>query len=177
MTVSLGHSNPPPKNELSSRPKRSEVEGPAVDSSSTKCEWKRRPPLCHPERSRLICSSADHSWKCVFDSATGSFVVFFPGNHTPRSLSDHSNCETALERTENALPKSGRSRITGSGHFNVVPVVDGYFSSATLRATNNGWPFTGFFKTRPTTRRGIAELPLRSLSPVRPPRYTVSGVV
>jgi len=26
--------------------------------------WKRRPPLCHPERSRGICSSADYSWKC-----------------------------------------------------------------------------------------------------------------
>jgi hypothetical protein len=27
--------------------------------------WKRCPPLCHPERSRGICSSADLSWKCV----------------------------------------------------------------------------------------------------------------
>jgi hypothetical protein len=27
-------------------------------------EWKRKPTLCHPERSRGICSSADPSWKC-----------------------------------------------------------------------------------------------------------------
>jgi hypothetical protein len=27
-------------------------------------EWKRRRPLCHPERSRGICSSVDLSWKC-----------------------------------------------------------------------------------------------------------------
>src|SRR3984885_1652533 len=32
---------------------------------SIESEWKRRPPLCHPERSRGICSSADPSWKCV----------------------------------------------------------------------------------------------------------------
>src|SRR5271156_7237972 len=43
--------------ELSSRPERSEVEGPAVDSSSIKYKWKRPPFLCHPERSRGICSS------------------------------------------------------------------------------------------------------------------------
>ena len=29
--------------------------------------WKRRPTLCHPERSRGICSSAGPSWKCFFD--------------------------------------------------------------------------------------------------------------
>jgi hypothetical protein len=27
-------------------------------------DWKHYPPLCHPERSRGICSSADISWKC-----------------------------------------------------------------------------------------------------------------
>jgi hypothetical protein len=27
-------------------------------------KWKRPPPLCHPERSRGICSSTDLSWKC-----------------------------------------------------------------------------------------------------------------
>ena len=27
-------------------------------------QWKRRPLLCHPERSRGICSFADPSWKC-----------------------------------------------------------------------------------------------------------------
>ena len=67
-------------NELSSRPERSVVEGPAVRlfiRSSSTClrqvtggmnevygavfttttpQWKRRPPLCHPERSRGICS-------------------------------------------------------------------------------------------------------------------------
>src|SRR5580693_4184394 len=31
---------------------------------STESEWKRHPPLCHPERSRGICSSTDLSWKC-----------------------------------------------------------------------------------------------------------------
>src|SRR3984957_5717726 len=40
MTIFLGHSNPLPKHELSSRPERSEVEGPAVDSPSIKCKWK-----------------------------------------------------------------------------------------------------------------------------------------
>jgi hypothetical protein len=32
--------------------------------SSHRSPWKHRAPLCHPERSRGICSSADHSWKC-----------------------------------------------------------------------------------------------------------------
>ena len=32
--------------------------------SGNRSPWKRTPPLCHPERSRGICSSADHSWKC-----------------------------------------------------------------------------------------------------------------
>src|SRR5271170_6593498 len=31
--------------------------------SALKGTWKRRPFLCHPERSRGICSSADPSWK------------------------------------------------------------------------------------------------------------------
>ena len=31
---------------------------------SNRSLWKRRPPLCHPERSRGICSSADLYWKC-----------------------------------------------------------------------------------------------------------------
>ena len=30
--------------------------------SSNHSPCKSRPPLCHPERSRGICSSADHSW-------------------------------------------------------------------------------------------------------------------
>src|ERR1700722_10250186 len=35
-----------------------EVEGPAVPSIPiTNVEWKRPSPLCHPERSRVICSS------------------------------------------------------------------------------------------------------------------------
>jgi hypothetical protein len=29
-----------------------------------------RAPLCHPERSRGICSSADHSWKCFSTERT-----------------------------------------------------------------------------------------------------------
>ena len=33
--------------------------------SSDPSPWKRRPPLCHPERSRGVCSSADLSWKCL----------------------------------------------------------------------------------------------------------------
>jgi hypothetical protein len=53
----LGHSHPVPKYELSSRPKRSEAEGPAVPLTSVGCTWKRHPSLCHPERSRGICSS------------------------------------------------------------------------------------------------------------------------
>src|ERR1700678_2602829 len=40
-----------PPSPLSSRPKRSEVEGSAVPSSTTHAEWKRHPPLCHPDRS------------------------------------------------------------------------------------------------------------------------------
>src|ERR1700722_4947312 len=51
--TSLGHSHPVPKYELSPRPERSVVEGPAVDSSTIKYKWKRLPPLCHPERTRI----------------------------------------------------------------------------------------------------------------------------
>jgi hypothetical protein len=32
---------------------------------------KRRPSLCHPERSRGICSSADLSWKCFSTERSG----------------------------------------------------------------------------------------------------------
>jgi hypothetical protein len=64
MTIFPGHSPRYQKYELSSRPKRSEVDGPAVRSISIKRTWKRDPPLCHPERSRGICSSADLSWRC-----------------------------------------------------------------------------------------------------------------
>ena len=32
--------------------------------SSNRSPWKRRLPLCHPERSRGIRSSADLSWRC-----------------------------------------------------------------------------------------------------------------
>jgi hypothetical protein len=31
---------------------------------ATELPWKSGPPLCHPERSRGICSSTDLSWKC-----------------------------------------------------------------------------------------------------------------
>ena len=44
-------------NELSSRPERSVVEGPAVIPSSNKSTPKRNPLLCHPEQRRGICSS------------------------------------------------------------------------------------------------------------------------
>ena len=46
---------------LSSRPERSEVEGPAVGSSSIKNKWKRYPSLCHPKRSREPVETADPS--------------------------------------------------------------------------------------------------------------------
>jgi hypothetical protein len=52
MTIFSWHSHPVPKHELSSRPERSEVEGPAVFSTSNQSESKRCPRLCHPERSR-----------------------------------------------------------------------------------------------------------------------------
>jgi hypothetical protein len=32
--------------------------------SSHHSQWHHNPPLCHPERSRGIRSSADPSWKC-----------------------------------------------------------------------------------------------------------------
>jgi hypothetical protein len=47
------------------------VEGPAVRSSSNHFPWKRCPSLCHPERSRGICSSADLPWKCFSRSGEG----------------------------------------------------------------------------------------------------------
>jgi hypothetical protein len=39
--------------------------------SSNRFLRKRRPPLCHPERSRGICSSADLSWKCFSTERSG----------------------------------------------------------------------------------------------------------
>jgi hypothetical protein len=53
----LGKTTDDPQTELSSRPERSEVEGSAVLLPSTHSQWKRRPPICHPERSRGICSA------------------------------------------------------------------------------------------------------------------------
>src|ERR1700693_6221081 len=37
----------------------SEAEGSAVRATSPQCSPKHHPPLCHPERSRGICSSLD----------------------------------------------------------------------------------------------------------------------
>jgi hypothetical protein len=37
---------------------------------SNRSPWKRRPPLCHPELSRGICSSAELSWKCFSTECT-----------------------------------------------------------------------------------------------------------
>jgi hypothetical protein len=54
-----------PKYELSSRPKRSEVEGPAVLPTSHRMHMEAPAlPFDNPERSRGICSSADLPWKC-----------------------------------------------------------------------------------------------------------------
>jgi hypothetical protein len=41
------------------------------ERSSNCSPWKLRPPLCHPERSRGICSSADLSWKCFSAERSG----------------------------------------------------------------------------------------------------------
>jgi len=38
--------------------------------SSNRSQSERPPPLCHPERSRGIRSSADHSWEYFFDGGT-----------------------------------------------------------------------------------------------------------
>ena len=49
--------------------------------SSNRSLWNRRPPLCHPERSRGICSSADLSWKCFSterSAVEGSAVLLSP---------------------------------------------------------------------------------------------------
>jgi hypothetical protein len=43
--------------------------------SSNRSPWKRRPPLCHPERCRGICSSADLSWKCFSTERTPDFLL------------------------------------------------------------------------------------------------------
>src|ERR1700722_19331880 len=52
--------------KLSFPTERSEVEGPAVLSVGHRMHNGRIAlPLCHPERSRGICSSADHSWECI----------------------------------------------------------------------------------------------------------------
>jgi hypothetical protein len=43
--------------------------------------WKRCPPLCHPERRRGICSSADLAWRCFrlpADSEAHIFVASLP---------------------------------------------------------------------------------------------------
>src|SRR5580658_817282 len=75
MTIFVRHSHPIPKYELSSRPERSEVEGPAVASSSIKYKWKRAPStLCHPERSRGICSSL-HRPQMHRESTSLTFVI------------------------------------------------------------------------------------------------------
>jgi hypothetical protein len=55
--------------KLSSRPEESWAFRPTQGDekqllSSHRSSWKRRSPLCHPERSRGICSSTDHSWEC-----------------------------------------------------------------------------------------------------------------
>jgi hypothetical protein len=75
MTTFLGHSYPVPKYELSSRPERSEVEGPAVLSTSIRSTLRHCPPLCHPERSREPALSEVEWGSAVLQARPGN--VFF----------------------------------------------------------------------------------------------------
>ena len=56
---------------------RSAVEG-VRRLSRMRCRGRDRLTLCHPERSRGICSSADHSWKC--------FSALFPSQLFDKAL-------------------------------------------------------------------------------------------
>src|ERR1700728_706464 len=55
--------------------------------------WKQRPPLCHPERSRGTCSSADLSWRTCgsFDTTEPSWLIlaFLHAGHSWLDASSH----------------------------------------------------------------------------------------
>jgi hypothetical protein len=116
IAIFLGHSYRLPKYELSSRlprravePKRSEVEGPAVESYSIKYKWKRQPSVFHPERSRGICSSAGSSWKCFRGSGLG-----FEARRV--------DCQTSAQpgRAGASIPQHSPSAV-GAAHFSPQP--------------------------------------------------------
>ena len=55
---------------------RRPTQGDEKRLSCSNCSlWTRYPPLCHPERSRGTCGSADLSWKCF---STGAHPDFLP---------------------------------------------------------------------------------------------------
>jgi hypothetical protein len=53
---------------------------------ATDLEWKPHSPLCHPERSRGICSSADPSWKCFSTERNGAECASFLPSHRSDAL-------------------------------------------------------------------------------------------
>jgi hypothetical protein len=104
MSIFLGHTYLLPKYELSSRPERSAVEGPAVLSISTQRLMEARP-------SPLSSSSAAEGSAVprtfpgnVFRLSGVAFRGFLPRKTTPRDLYQATvNCETALEFDQRLL--------------------------------------------------------------------------
>jgi hypothetical protein len=71
---------------------------------SIESQWEHHPALCHPERSRGICSSADLSWECFSTERTCSsphheIESIVLAIDISRLVSPPLSCETNASRT------------------------------------------------------------------------------
>jgi hypothetical protein len=113
--------------------------------SSNYSPWKRRPTLCHPERSRGICSSADLSWKCFRQSVAKWRDLLFlrrASNLTGRS---------ACSRKTNS-PAGVLAARVHSGTTDALCGADRQASSASYRAPFV--PIRGLRRCAPRTPAG-----------------------
>lgn len=74
--------------------------------------------------------------------------------------------------------KVGHFALSGVADYGSMREVEWlqFSNISTLRATKTGWLLMGSFSTKPTTRKGIADVPLKLERPVKPPPNWVNGV-
>ena len=79
--------------------------------SSNRSPWKHRPPLCHPESSRGICSSTGLSWKCISED----------GVWTSRPVGPTANVSPARQEGQLSIDSPTLSDAVGAGTFSPQP--------------------------------------------------------
>ncbi len=98
----------------------SEAEGSAVLSTSIKYKWKRLPSLCHPERSRGICSSL-HQHQIQMEAppfplssrAKPRDLQFSPPASNPNGSANPPLLKALFPRAQNRQPDVGQALLNG----------------------------------------------------------------